>query len=204
MTTCTPGGLPVVEGSDRPCDIDDWSCDFAAAVESRLDTLDSVVNRTFTTIPAAWLHLEGDEQFVLTVDVAEDRSVTFTNVIMDTDNLVSLDENASGFNIGRDGLYYVWFAVFGIFTSGSGTMTVRYRMRADQVSPVTFETATHPFHGSPSLVPGETMAGTAGSVVRLRAGDVITLEADSVSGTSGNDMTMFEVDFGIVWVGDVP
>lgn len=88
MTTCTPlFGLPVVEGSDRPCDIDQWSCDFASAVESQLDTLDGIVQRTATTVPMAKVISTVPVTFGNETTSGSTPNLSFDTVAVDTDNM---------------------------------------------------------------------------------------------------------------------
>lgn len=206
MATCTPlYKLPVVEGSDRPCDYDDHSCDFAAAVEVQLDALDDVVNRTATTVPAAWLRLTGAESYDMTVGDGSTNEVIFTEVVLDTDDMVDLSVNSSGFTFTRRGLYLIWFNVNSIVTSTAGTVSITYAPRIIRVNLFGAPNQdTLPRRDFDNHVSGNKATGTSATVTLFDVGDQVFLAATNLSGTNGDKVLVVNVDFGVIWVGDAP
>lgn len=105
MATCTPIlGLPYAEGSDAPCDINDTLCEFAEAVESALDALDSMVDRTIDTVPMVQVKLTAP---LTTVSAGGSTVITvpFDTISFDTANMVSLAMNPYRITLPRQGRY---------------------------------------------------------------------------------------------------
>lgn len=201
MTTCTPiYQLPVVEGTDRPCDFDDFSCDFTAAVETQLDSLDAIVRRTVTTVPMAWVSSSTPQTKTF---AAADPSVTFDAVIVDTDNMVDLT-TSNGITIKTPGMYYIWTYVHGTMTtmagpSGSPSFDTSFFLLSTTDSNANFlpegETLTYALNDVITLV-GSTMAP-------LLATEAI-FPTISGSGQTGDAWTADEIQFGAIWMSDLP
>ena len=121
--TCTPNyQLPYPTGASRPCDYDETSCEFAEAVEAQLDLLDTVVLRTETTVPMAWIKTSTS---FFTVQNAGQNAIfepPFDTVIVDTDNMVDLIQ-FNGITVNTPGLYLCWIYVRGTATAVIATDT---------------------------------------------------------------------------------
>lgn len=108
MTTCTPiFGLPVIEGSDDPCDLDDWSCDFVTALDGLLDSWDDVIAHTFSGVPSARLEASSEPPTTTTVQVDAFNRIVFTEVNFDTDSMANLADPSAVLIPRRDGYYWV-------------------------------------------------------------------------------------------------
>jgi hypothetical protein len=87
MTTCTPiYGIPIIEGSDRPCDAGTTICDIATVVETELDRFDELQSRTGTTVPLLKLASTIGQTFT-TSSTDTSIPVVFDTVMVDTDNM---------------------------------------------------------------------------------------------------------------------
>jgi len=109
MPSCTPLGLPYPEPTDSPCTLADTWCAFDDAVETQLDSIDSVIARTATATPMAVvattsMHLFINNPLVLGTSF----TMTFDTVLVDTDNMTNLATNPQGLTIRTAGIYQRW------------------------------------------------------------------------------------------------
>lgn len=119
MTTCTPlYQLPVVEGSDRPCDIDTWSCNFATAVESQLDSLDTIVARTATTVPMVKVTMTVPVTFGNETTSGATSNLNFDTVEVDTDNMFDATVSTQQIFFPTKGIYNIMINMWGSTTGG--------------------------------------------------------------------------------------
>lgn len=107
-----PDCLPYFEGSDSPClntgtvcEPSTVWCDFANTVEAKLTSFDEVIARTATSVPIAWAETRTS---VTQAVGGGDILAALDTVRIDTDNMVNLDANASGFLFNTPGLYLIW------------------------------------------------------------------------------------------------
>lgn len=200
MTTCTPTyRIPVVEGSDRPCDIGDTICDIALVVEQNLDRLDSLVSRTSTTVPMLKVAAT-----VPIVNIADGTSHTgpllFDTVIVDTDNMFN-----SGF---PDTITWntpgVWLMSTNIWTHSTGAGGVQLSASSSIVAP-----ASLPGFGTTTAVsavqlfpsPLDIYSNASVTFPILAAGSGFVQASFFPNGT--DTVTMFYADASFVWLGDV-
>lgn len=107
MTTCTPVyGLTYQSCADRPCDAPAAWCQFAANVETQLDALDTIVDRTVDTIPMFQVSISAPITFP-----TSDRTVFWDTVNVDTDDMVDLASDNASIKITRMGRWFFWFRV---------------------------------------------------------------------------------------------
>lgn len=105
MTTCTPiYGFTYALCSDRPCDINDAFCAQTGEVETQLDRLDAIVDRTVDTIPQFQVSLSAP--FTLPPGTS---NVGFDTVGVDTDNMVNLTADPFSFAINHPGRWFLYF-----------------------------------------------------------------------------------------------
>ena len=120
MATCTPiYRLPVIEGTDDPCDQSDTWCAFATAVEAELDRLDAVVDRTVDTIPMAQVRLTIPRLQAPNPGGGTPQFVPFDTIDVDTADMVDLTADPFTITLPRFGLYRVHLYVEGT-TAGAG------------------------------------------------------------------------------------
>lgn len=116
MTTCTPiYQIPVVEGSDRPCDVGETICAIATEVETELERFADLQARTADTIPMLKV-----ASTIPILNVSDGTSHTFPlpfdTVVVDTDGMFN-----SGFpsdiTFNRAG---VWLMNCNVWTHSTG------------------------------------------------------------------------------------
>lgn len=112
MSTCTPVyQLPYPIGSDRPCDIGETLCSFAASVEAELDRLDGIVDRAVDTVPMASVRMTQQVSYVITVAQNFSVSLPFDSVDVDTADMVNLESNPYLVTLPRTGVYMTSFTI---------------------------------------------------------------------------------------------
>lgn len=199
MVTCTPTyQLPVVEGSDRPCDIDDWSCDFAAAVESQLDRLDAVVARTATSRPLF--------KVAATIPITYTSfpaafNTSFDTVFADTNNMFNSDAPDT-IVINTAGIYcftaFGWGVQTGPGGADIGTLGFLFRTIPIATGGITsISTDQRTFTAS-----AQNTYLASSTTWALNAGDQVFLGQNTGSSSVGT-LTINEVQFGGVWLGDL-
>lgn len=120
MTTCTPSGLPIISGSDRPCDIGNTLCSFANAAELRLDAVDSLVDRTATTVPM--VKVASTIPVVLT-NASANFDVSFDTVEVDTDNMFNGNVDAESIVFPHAGFYLFQSNIWATSTGAGANVT---------------------------------------------------------------------------------
>lgn len=198
MPTCTPiYQLPVVEGSDRPCDIDDWSCDFASAVESQLDALDAVVARTATSRP---LFQVAATVPITYTDFGSVFNTSFDTAAVDTDNMFSSDTPDTIF-INTPGIYTFTAFGWGVQTGpgGADTGNLGFLFRTIPLG----GTVTSPWGDQRSFSASNQNVYLASSATwAFGAGDQVFLAQNTGTSFVGT-LTINEVRFSGVWLGDL-
>lgn len=120
MTTCTPiYQLPIVEGTDRPCDISDTSCAFAEAAEAQLDLLDQAVARTQGTTPFSMISIAGD---IAVPSTTLEYPVQFDTTLVDTNNMVDLALDNTSIYVRTAGVYTFFVSLELTLSPGATTM----------------------------------------------------------------------------------
>jgi hypothetical protein len=116
MPTCTPiYGLSYPICSDPPCDVAGTFCEFTNQVETQLDRLDGVVDRTSDTIPQFQVSISAPYTLTGTSIV-----IAFDTVLVDTDNMVDLTTDPFSFPINTPGRWFLYFNA-----SANGNITIQ-------------------------------------------------------------------------------
>ena len=167
MPTCTPiYGLTYAICSDRPCDIGDTFCEFANQVETELDRLDGIVDRSVDTVPQARVRLTIPRQQGTNPGGGTLVLVPFDTVDVDTANMVDLVSDPFTITLPRFGVYFIHFNVEGT-TAGAGNFItasgrtggggfqgqVASQLYLDDGSPL-FLSSSGIFRYQPSIPPG--------------------------------------------------
>lgn len=203
----SPDCLPYFEGSDSPClntgtvcDPSTVWCDFAEQAEAALTEFDEVITRTATSTPIAWV--ETTVPFTRAVgDPAV--SVQFDTVRMDTDGMVDLDVNRSGFTVNTPGLYTIFGWTIGQTDTSGGSITSRMTATVSPLIaayPINIEVLDTDFS---VIVQDVLVTPNIHMMLPIQAGQSLTLKL-SGGGTSGNTIDYTQVSFGIAWMGDLP
>lgn len=202
MTLCTPTYLiPYQSCTDRPCDFDDVACDAATVIETNLNRIDAIINRTATTIPMAVVQMTS--QPVYNASATSPPAYVFDTVLADTDNMFS-PSDASFVTINTSGYYIVevqvqWHPI------GNAAVTCSASAEFDMDPGInsTVPTAGGLFnelrgvyfrtdgHGSYSIA-GMPMPFPAGSRIFVPFTDLVQ-----------DSMTLRLVELSAVWVGDL-
>lgn len=203
----SPDCLPYFEGTDSPClntgtlcEPSTLWCDFANAVETRLDQLDEPVDSTITSTPIAWVETTTPVVFT---NGGADLEVAFTTIRIDTDEMVDLDANNNGFAIQTDGLYTIFGYAFGTTnTSGSSISTVLTLRFIPNMSvyPNSFNTL---FVNRDTQVQDTTQAANIHFTVPLFAGQFVTATITG-GGTVNDTITYSKISLGAAWMGGLP
>lgn len=205
MPTCTPiYGLAYIACSDRPCDQSTTWCDFTATLESNLDRIDAIVDRTVDTVPQAQVRLTIPRTQGTNPGGGTPQLVPFDTVDVDTDNMVNLAADPFTILLPMQGIYFVYFNVEATTTgagnaltaraasaNGSGAPGVANQFYLDDGSPVFMSSAGEFRYQSP--VPAGTTAYTT-SDPRL----VLQVHAAAVG------IPLTAVTFGAYWLRDLP
>jgi hypothetical protein len=203
----SPDCLPYFEGTDSPCvntgtacEPSTVWCDFAEAVEAKLDEFDTTV-AVVENPPMAWV--ETLVPMTLTVGDLSDTPVVFDTVRADSANMVNLDENPSSITITRTGLYDVFL----------------YCRALTDLAGANFNQLTMNIAASPALV-NNVFAYTSlvcDQVVQLdnvqiapglhmttyyEQGQVLSAFLNANGITADMDTTM-KISMGVAWLGDI-
>ena len=202
----SPDCLPYFAGTDSPClntgtlcDPSTVWCDFAEIVEARLDEFDAVVARTADSVPIAWVETTEAER--ITVGGSE-FFPTFTTVKADTDDMVNLDEDSSGFVVNTAGLYVIFGYAIGVTTTVSGNMAINYS--ATLSPPNAIPNTVNSLSVGRSAIPDD-VAQTVNVhfTIPVLAGQTITAQL-TTGGSVGDFMTFSKISLGAAWIGDLP
>lgn len=205
----SPDCLPYFECTDPLC-VNTGSlcepstvwCDFATAVEAKLDEFDAVAQRTAVTVPMVWL--ETSVPLVTTAGVGSSFPVAFTSVVVDTDNMANLDENNNGFTIVTPGLYEILFYAIGLTeTAGSNISSlpsIRFTPSNVAYAPVSQNELTMDFNVQ---VDDVIVTPQIQQVLPLQAGQLASTVLD-ISGTNPNTITYSYIMVSATWIGDLP
>jgi hypothetical protein len=197
MTTCTVNGIPIVEGSDNPCDIDDYTCAFAAAVEAQLTSLDAIVTRTATTVPVAWMRRTTD--WVTAVGDSTNIHPDFDTVVSDTDNMVDLNTTSTGFTVNTPGIYTFWYSLRGVTALPSGSSAAPIVSIRPSIFPSFLFLTQDSRRGD---VAGQASVTGQGQV-NVSASELQTFFLEITSGgVVGNFITWNHIDFGAFYLRD--
>lgn len=207
MTTCTPlYGLEYAIGTDPPCNIGTTLCDFADSVETQLDALDAIVDRTIDTVPMA----------IVTLSVTATLSslggtfqLPWDTVNVDTASMVDLTGNSYAITLPRYGRYWVswYFQINGLAVSSSETA---YLSSVNAISPPSSSNITGPNSGFYSDGSSVQYMSAAAEIRFGPSPSTIT----NVSGTPGstgialsvnvsNGATIPSATLSAIWIGDL-
>lgn len=204
----SPDCLPYWEGSDSPCtntgtlcEPSTVDCDFAAAVEVKLDQFDAVV-AVLESPPIAWVErLAG---MTVVVDTIEDEPVVFDRVRIDTANMVNLDSRPSSITITRTGFYAV-FAYARASTQMTPGNLIELALTTTAV-PVLVNnplTDTTPTISQAINLNDVQIAPGVQYPTYYENGQVVSLLLNC-SGATGAQVITSKIGFGISWLGDAP
>lgn len=203
-----PDCLPYFEGGDSPClntgtvcDPSTVDCDFAAAVELKLDEFDEVVT-VIDNPPIAWV--ETLVPMVVSAGSLEDEPVVFTTVRVDTANMVNLDANPTGITITRTGIYSMMLyvrcvtdiAIAGDFIELGIITTAAPPPAAFPLTDTTFGSYQAINLDLVELAPGVNMT------TYYEQGQVVSFFLNA-NGATGGFITTSKISFGMAWLGDV-
>lgn len=195
-------GDPVCLNTGTVCDPSTVWCDFAAAVEAKLDEFDAVASRTAFTVPMVWM--DRSTPFVTTVGVGITNPVVFDSVVVDTDNMASLDVNNNGFSIMTSGLYQiVAYAIGQTDTAGSGisaALNLIFSPFNATYTPVNVSSLTAI---STVQVDDVILTPQIQMVLPLVVGQLVSVTID-VSGVNPNTVTFSQIMVSATWMADVP
>lgn len=202
MTTCTPlYRLEYAVGSDRPCDIGDTLCDFAATVESNLDRLDDIIDRAVDTIPMAVVRLTTPLLYTPGVDGGTNLAIPFDTVDVDTADMVDLAANPYVITVPFYGRYA---ASFQITCSGiPNTNTVFYGIYntfSSNIGPVDnyISDGSNPSPGNGSL------AFRYAPVFPYDLTDPPQVVLQATFNFTGTTVTVLDAKMSVFWLGDLP
>lgn len=204
MTTCTPiYRLPLIEGSDRPCDQSETWCAFAGTLETELDRLDSVVARTATAIPFAKVSLSTPQTFNATTSGSR---IAFDTILDDSDDMVDLTANPGEVQARRAGVYAVRCYIE-LGTTGSTANSFLFRLTGQ--GPVNSASAILPGTGGNLSLEFQD-PGIANSMTwRLRSAWRVslpqsrffaTINYGAIAPGASAQLTRAEMD--VIWMGD--
>lgn len=101
--------LPYPAPGDSPCSLSDTTCAFGDAVDTQLDALQAIVDRTAGSVPMAVVSTVGLKQYIIDPNsTGFNYNVTFDSVLVDTDGMTDLVSNPQGFTIQTPGIYLRW------------------------------------------------------------------------------------------------
>lgn len=201
MTTCTPiYDLPVVEGTDNPCDIGDTICAIAERVETQLDRLDALVDRTATTVPMLKVASTISQTFSSSSPFTT-FAVNWDTVLVDTDDMFN-----SGFpstiTFNRTG---IWLISCNIMTHSTGAGGLQLSHTISVVSPIPpipgwgSLTAVSANQNFPS--PLDIYSNSSATFPLIGTGDGFVQVSFFPNGT--DTITMFYADASLAWLGDL-
>lgn len=202
MTTCTPIYLiPVVEGSDDPCDIGDTICDIAEVVEEQLDRLDALVARTAATIPM----FKG----AMTVTQTFTASSPDTSVPANLDT-VYVDTNAmfdSGFpdtiTFNTPGTWLMTSNIWSDTSGAGGVVITQIAPIVLSVQPVTGWGSTTATSHQAATVSGLDIYSNASVVFPVYNAGTTCFVQMSVFPNGTETLNVFYVDIALAWLGDL-
>lgn len=204
----SPDCLPYWEGTDSPCvntgtlcEPSTVDCDFAVAVEAKLDSFDEVVS-VIESPPMAWVErLAG---MTVITDTLADEPVVFDRVRIDTANMVNLDSEPSAITITRTGFYTVFVFVRGTTLTTPGNfielqvITTALPSLVNNVLTDTTPTISQSINlNDVQLAPGVQYP------TYYENGQVVSLLLNT-SGNTGDRVITSKIGFGIAWLGDAP
>ena len=205
MTTCTPiYQLPIVEGTDRPCDISDTSCAFAEAVEAQLDLLDAAVARTQGTTPFSMISIAGDIAVPSTTLIY---TVQFDTTLVDTNNMVDLASDNTSIYIRTAGVYTFFVSLELTLSPGATSLQSTQLITSAAGSPVSGNTDYFiQNYTASSSMPVKNTGGrldnscyTGEYICNCSVGDHYSLVVTVAGGTT---TTIHEVRIGALWLRD--
>lgn len=194
MATCTPVyGFPYIDGGDAPCDQDETWCAFAVAVETELDRLDALIDRTVDTIQFAWVRASVPQVIL----AAGADLISYDSVLFDTDNMVNLSADSTLITVTRPGLYDITFSAT-VATSGVANIGgAQFSATTSSDGWVDNGTTTPYFPSFSTLLRIGSVAGISGDLVapaQIRI--TITLN-------SGANVNVTSADLTVAWRADL-
>lgn len=200
--TCTPTyALPYPTGASRPCDYDETSCEFAEAVETQLNLLDAVVQRTETTIPMAWINASLD--FFVVQNAAQNTLVQppYDTTVVDTDNMVDLTQ-FNGITVNTAGLYLTWVYIRSTATAVTVTDTNTFYNLVIE-PPVNVSNIWFPPIRFTQVQLNQVQRLGVFTVMNIPAGTQVSLNI-SPTGFAGDTMLYTDAALALTWLSDAP
>lgn len=194
MSTCTPVyGLPYATGADRPCDIGSTLCSFNSAVQTQLDRLSGIVNRTAATIPMA--KVAATVPFTLNFNSPGSVVLAFDTVQVDTDNMFASSSPAQ-LTINRPGVYGSFAQIYSTSTGAGIQAASTVRVDLSTFSGAFMLDNLGYASGTPVFQAGTGIwVATAGSTVTMTYSTFI----------QGTDtVTLQYAELGLYWLSDTP
>ncbi len=208
-----PDCIPYFEGGDSvclntgtACDPSTVWCDQAEIIEAKLDFFDSVVARTATSVPIAWV--QTTTPFTYQIDSSPpELHMVFTTVRVDTDNMVNLDVEADGFTINTPGLYNFWIFATGTTSTNLGagqSMEGRVNLSLEGLPAIYGLATISEMTASWESFVNDVRIATNGSFVLAATAGTIVRASISGSGIVADSVTYTQVSMGASWIGDLP
>lgn len=108
MVACTSLGLPYQEGSDAPCDFPEVWCNFTDILETQLQDIGSIINRTAVAVPFAKVIRDSFQVMTPNQDtLLINEAISWEGVKVDNDNMVDLSADPLHIYVRRPGIYMV-------------------------------------------------------------------------------------------------
>ena len=207
-----PDCIPYFEGGDSVClntgtvcDPSTVWCDQAEIIEAKLDFFDSIVARTATSVPLAWVQTTTSFDYVNGSN--GELHVNFTTVRADTDNMVNLDVESDGFLINTAGLYNVWAFATGVTSTNFGAGQSIEGSLSISLDGMPFiygvATITEIDFGWESFVNDVRIAANGALTLPITAGTQVRMSITG-GGITNERVTYTQVSMGATWVGDLP
>lgn len=200
MATCTPiYQIPVVEGTDRPCDVGLAICAIATEVEVELDRLDTLIGRTADTVPMLKVANTIGQTFATG---GGDTSIplNFDTVIVDTDGMFNsgfpstITWNTPG----------IWLINANVWTHSTGAGGLQLSQSIAVIAPVGltgFGSTTALSAGQNFPSPFDIYSNGSVTFPILTAGSGFVQVSFSPNGT--DTVTFFYADASFVWLADL-
>ena len=203
----SPDCLPYFEGTDSPCvntgtvcEPSTVDCDFAAAVEAKLDEFDDIV-AVVSNPPMAWI--ETFNPMVVTVGTLSDDPVIFDTVRVDSDNMVNLDENPSAITITRTGLYHIFLYCRALTVlGGANFLNLVFSTNTGRASTLPTFPQNSVTADQAIQINGQEIAPQVSMVTYFQAGQVITGLLNA-NGITSDAVATIKIGMGVAWLGDL-
>ncbi len=192
---------PLCLNTGSTCEPSTVWCDFAEAVEAKLNTFDEVVQRTAGSVPMAWI-----QATVPTVVLADQPSapIIFDSPLVDTDDMVDLDTLPSSLTVNTPGLYQLVYSGVGTATNGGAAAVHLDANLAPFASLYSFNPPSFTSVDFEIPITGLVVTPMISVVYPLAAGQSFNFAA-RMTGVPAPDNVIYSlITAGLVWLGDLP